>query len=588
MQRRAAARWCAAAAAAAVAAGLSLAVDEVHLFVDADGLDAAGQFNTSFALGAVTKDYNAGVAITNEHPWEATLHFYTSCITIPPSLSPTGRGSFALYYSCTHANASSMNVCYANSTDGLTWTKPLLSQFPWTDGSPTNIVFEVNTSSTGSWPGSVLLDTAPGVPAGERFKLSYEGEGGNRTMYVATSADGVVWARRSPEVPVIGVRLFSDTQTAVVWDAPRGVYAAFGRRDADLGPNASVGCDGASSSLRRVVLATSAASAMGGYGAPVEVLGPGAPDAFSCLDVYNPAPIQVAGSPTLLLLPASYRHLPTAQASATYPAGYPPPQSGLTSNDGLLDVRVAASRDGQRFAWVSRDVFLPRGTGYRHALARGDPRSGAFSALDSDLDAGFVFATAGGLLDADALAPPPTPPSAPFPYRVPSKRVGLLYWGGQRTHGGDAGGGFQGVLRASVRREGFAAIRSPPADPLGRAAFRTLPLTVPAPAAACPGLAGAQLWLLLNAQASVAGGVTVALLAPGSLAPLPGYEPQSAVAFVGDAVRAPAAWAPGGNASSPALSRDLAPLAGTAVVVQVGLTHAQLWAWQVQCVAPPA
>lgn len=407
------AAWCA-AAAAATAAALSLAVDEVHLFVDTEGLDAAGVVNASIALGTPLKDYS--IAVTSEHPWEETLHFYTSAITVPAALSPTGSGYFALFYSCTYGNAS-MNVCYANSTDGRAWSKPLFTMFPWRDGSPTNVVFAVNASSPGSWPGSVLLDTAPGVPRGELFKLSYEGEAGNRTMYVATSPDGVVWTRRSPEVPVIGVRLFSDTQTAIVWDAPRGVHAAFGRRDSDLGPNASVGCDGASNSLRRVMLATSATSATGGFGTPVQVLGPGAPDAYSCLDVYNPAPIQVPGSRTMLLLPASYRHLATSQASQPYPPGYP--ANGLTSNDGLLDVRLAASRDGQRFDWVSHDAFLPRGTGYRQALATGHAASGAFTALDSDLDAGFVFATAGRR--RQRLRAVPDAPSLPDLFdRVPS------------------------------------------------------------------------------------------------------------------------------------------------------------------------
>lgn len=577
-------RAAACAALAACAAGLTLDANDVHLFVDNEGLDAAGTVNTSIALGTVQKEYN-NVAVTNEYPWEFELHFYVSAITVPADVSPTGQPYFALYYSCTYLNASSMNVCYANSSDGYTWRKPMFDLYPWTDGAPTNIVFQVNTSSPGSWPGSVLVDTAPGVPASERFKLSYEGEAGERVMYVATSADGVVFKKRSPEVPVVDVRLFSDTQTAIVYDQRRGMYSAFGRRDMSIGNNASVGCDGASSTLRRVMLAVSNVSALSNFSTPVEILTPGFPDQYSCLDIYNPAPIQVTGSSTLLLLPSSYRHLPSDQASQLYPPGYPGP-GGDTSNDGLLDVRLAYSRDGLNFSFVSRDAFLPRGVGYRRPVNHSHAWSGAFNVFDSDLDAGFVFSTAGGMLDTDLLRPANFTNS--FPFRIPTKRVGLLYWGGQRTHGGDSSQGFQGILRASLRRESFAAIRTPPTDPIGTASFRTLPLTVPSPASSCPGSPSAQLWLLLNLQTSVAGQVTVGLLAPTTFAALPGFEPVNAVPLLGDAIRMPVGWAPGGNASSPLLSYDLAPLAGRDVVVQVNMTHAQLWAWEVQCVVPPA
>lgn len=567
MRRTTPLRLCCALLAAGAHHALTLDVGDVHIFVDADGLDPAGTANVSIALGAVTKAYQ--VAVTSELPWEEVLHFYTSMVTVPSSVSVTGTGQFYLYYSCTYKGALSMNLCFANSTDGVRWTKPLLPTFPWTDGSPTNIVFQVNTSSPGSWPGSVLLDCRPGVQPVERFKLTYEGEAMTRVMYVATSPDGLTWARRDPEVPVINVRLFSDTQTAIVWSPTRGTYTAYGRKDAAIANNATVGCAGNYPSLRRVMMSVSNDSALGNYSEPVQVLGPGFPDAFSCLDVYNPAPVQ-HGS-TTLLLPSSFRHYATAESSHSSYSN-----DNFTSNDGVLDVRLAVSRDGASFSFVSRDAFLPRGVGYR------DPTTGAFTAGDSDLDAGFVFATAGGLVDTDVLQLPAL--HSPFPFPLPSKRVGLLYWGGQRTHGGESAGAFQGVLRADMRREGYAALRSPPDDPVGAGSFRTLPLVVPSASTACSGQPGAQLWLLLNAQTSVAGQVTLALLQPGTLEPIPGYSPTMSVPFYGDSVRTPAGWAPGGNGTSPLLSRDLAPLAGQSVVVLVSLTHAQVFAWVLQCV----
>lgn len=167
----------------------------------------AAAANVSIALGSVLKEPDAPVVVP-EHQWEEIIHFYTSMVTIPPQLSATGVRQFVLYYGCMYGDALYMYLCVANSTDGVTWTKPLLPYLPWEAdgawerqaavrrpwrtatshacrpacvrarlhaGSPTNRVF--HTNDTASWPGSVLLDTAPGVPADQQFKLSYEGAG---------------------------------------------------------------------------------------------------------------------------------------------------------------------------------------------------------------------------------------------------------------------------------------------------------------------------------------------------------------------------------------------------------------------------
>lgn len=169
---------------------------------------------------------------------------------------------------------------------------------------------------------------------------------------------------------------------------------------------------------------------------------------------------------------------------------------------------------------------------------------------------------------------------------MPSARVGLLYWGAQRTHGGSGTHpGFQGVLRASLRREGFASASSPRDDPVGAAAFRTVPLVVPQPAAACGGAPGAALWLLLNARTGVAGSVAVTLLNATTLAPIPGYA--APVPFTGDAVRVPVGWATTDEPDTP-VAYDLGPLAGEAVAVSVALVHADVYAWEVQCVVAAA
>jgi len=541
---------------------LSLVPNVTHLFLDDEGI--VESFNISFGLGILRKEYDRPVVIS-EHPWEEGLHFYTSAVTVPAFAVDGLSPQFMLYYSC-FTSGSPMYVCLTVSGDGSTWVKPLSSAFPY-NGSATNRVFCVNTSSPGSWPGSVLLDM--NAPASERFKLTYEGAGGERLLFLATSPDGVSWARRVPEAPIIPVRLFSDTQTAIVRDDTSGRFLAFGRQDSPIGPNASVGCEGNYPSLRRVLLATSTSGASGPYSAPIQILGPGFPDAYSCLDIYNPAPIQVPGA--LLLLPSTFLHFSVSSAIPPFP----PNATGF--NDGVLDVRLVVSRDGGNFSFVSRDAFIARGTGYR------DPLHGSFSALDSDPDAGFVFATAGGLIDPSALSARADAmvPSPPFPFSVPSSRVSLLYFGAQRTHGGSVSFGAQGVLRATLRREGWVSVRSPASDPIGAAAFVTKPLLVPVFPGAC-GAGGAQLWLLINARTAVAGRVSVTLFSSDALTPIPGFN--QSVPFMGDAIRAPVGWVRASLREN--FTNDLSALSGQRVVLRVELVHAELFAWEVQCVVP--
>ena len=554
----------------ACALAMSLRVGTPHLFLDLDGVASAANLTT--ALGSLAKDYEAPI-VAGEDPWDAFMAGYSSLLLAPVAGVPT----YFLYYCCAArpgANRTQAGnyVCVATTTDGRAWAKPALTAFPW-GAQPTNRVFY--TGPGDNFMGNVFLDAAPGVPASERFKLLYSApdpSGAYGGVYLAASADGLLFrAVASPSVPL--PPHFGDTQPAVVWDAARARYAAFGRGDAPL-PNSTAGCRGGNPATRQVLGAFSATGAGGGFGPAAVLLSYGAPDQADCLDVYNSSPLPaVDDSSSLLFLPSSYRHF--AQAGAW----------GNSSNDGVLDVRLAVSRDGgATAAFVSRDALIPRGTG---ALAA----PGAFT---GDPDAGCVFATSGGLLDPDLLAPPPPPPPqrAPLgrqgllPYAAPSPRVWLLFYGTQRTHwpvwSPSSDPGANGIFRGSLRREGYAGLRTPTGDPAGAGAFTTVPLLVPQPAAAC-GSASAQLWLLLNVQTSVAGGASVALLAPGSLAPLPGRGPAEALPFFGDSVRAPASWAPAAAAGGDPV-RDLAPFAGTQVVLSVSLVHAHLFAWELQCV----
>jgi hypothetical protein len=176
------------------------------------------------------------------------------------------------------------------------------------------------------------------------------------------------------------------------------------------------------------------------------------------------------------------RHMPLADSGA--------PDARAGANDGWMDIRLAVSRDGgANFSFPSRDAFLRRGIGAR------DAASGLYNASGSEPDAGFVFATNGGVLDADAAAP----------------HIYLLYWGSQTTHAGGGAylaryseGARTGIFRARLRREGWAGLATLPHAPTGAGAARTVALRLPQGQPA--------LFLRFNAAVDAAGQLSVALL----------------------------------------------------------------------------
>lgn len=88
-------------------------------------------------------------------------------------------GIYRAWYSCVPPGwhdrwASGQLVCYAESVDGFSWTKPNLGLIPYEGERDTNIVYSRAISANGFQSGSVFKD--PHGPAAERYKLFYLGE----------------------------------------------------------------------------------------------------------------------------------------------------------------------------------------------------------------------------------------------------------------------------------------------------------------------------------------------------------------------------------------------------------------------------
>lgn len=114
---------------------------------------------------------------------------------------------------------------YAESTDGWNWTKPSLKLYSW-GGS-----FENNLVSPDGNSASVFRDDHG--PAEERYKMTHfdalpPETGASKPqygLYGLTSPDGLRW-KRNPK-PI--VRYFSDTENVIAWDSLLGKYVGYFR-----------------------------------------------------------------------------------------------------------------------------------------------------------------------------------------------------------------------------------------------------------------------------------------------------------------------------------------------------------------------
>ena len=115
------------------------------------------------------------------------------------------------------------------------------------------------------------------------------------------------------------------------------------------------------------------------------------------LQIYNNAAVK--SSNAYFMVPSEYRHFEPQLSHATSPG-----------NDGILDVRLAVSSDGEQFEWVSDETFIERGVGELAPTAEGPGWH-----FHGDWDAGILFAVRGFVQDNSTLS--------------------LYYWGTQMTHG---------------------------------------------------------------------------------------------------------------------------------------------------------
>jgi hypothetical protein len=186
--------------------------------------------------------------ITEDKPWEMAIAW--------TSVHRDKAGKYQLWYQAYAGKRAQLKthecvVCYAESADGITFTKPNLGLFDFNGEKNTNIVLIGSGLYGDRYCNSVIVD-AKEPDAAKRYKMLYydwaktaKGElvAG---LHLAFSADGIRWAKH-PEAPLYTTSFGGKKQQPPFRrrkSLHRDDAARWPREEAAPAPHQHVGCGG--------------------------------------------------------------------------------------------------------------------------------------------------------------------------------------------------------------------------------------------------------------------------------------------------------------------------------------------------------
>ncbi len=162
------------------------------------------------------------VVLVTGQPWEGNTSAYFTIFR--------DGEIFRMYYRGSHFDEQTKKAghrevaCYAESRDGIEWTKPNLGLFSFDGSKRNNIVWD----GIGTHNFTPFLDTNPGCAPEAKYKALGRGAGDNmKKLYGFESPDGIHWKLMRAE-PMITEGAF-DSQNLAFWDAERGRYVEYHR-----------------------------------------------------------------------------------------------------------------------------------------------------------------------------------------------------------------------------------------------------------------------------------------------------------------------------------------------------------------------
>jgi len=157
------------------------------------------------------------VAIVHDAPWEGNTCAYHTVFQDGDIYRMYYRGS---HYDEQENQHSRQVVCYAESRDGIHWTKPELGLVAFNGSKKNNIIWD----GIGSHNFAPFKDANPNCKPDEKYKALASDKGG---LYAFKSPDGIHWSLLRDK-PVITKGAF-DSQNLAFWDSVRRCYVEFHR-----------------------------------------------------------------------------------------------------------------------------------------------------------------------------------------------------------------------------------------------------------------------------------------------------------------------------------------------------------------------
>ncbi len=165
------------------------------------------------------------VAIVHDRPWEGNHSAYHTVFRDGDLYRMYYRGTQIDLKGNKYRFAHREVVCYAESKDGIRWTKPDLGLVEFDGSTKNNILWD----GPGSHNFCPMKDTNPNAAPEARYKAlggkkgAKQGDG----LYAFQSADAIHWSLFSDK-PVMTKGAF-DSQNLAFWDSVRGEYRAYFR-----------------------------------------------------------------------------------------------------------------------------------------------------------------------------------------------------------------------------------------------------------------------------------------------------------------------------------------------------------------------
>ena len=283
------------------------------------------------------------VVLVRDAPWEGSGSDFEVLIREPGLIRMyymgaelTSADGTKLQFDPVTGGHREIYACYAESKDGIHWTKPNLGLVEFHGSKQNNIVWSAPQLDNFT----PFKDPNPDCHPGEQYKAISAGPGG---LYALKSADGIHWSRLAKQ-PVITVGKF-DTQNNAFWDPVRKHYWCYVR--SFHGPDGQP-TDDTKTGVRDILVTTSTDFLT--WTKPELLRYPGAPDEAlytNAIQPYYRAPHLFVGFPGRYVdrawSAAAMRALPDPEHRARRMKFSP--RYGTTVTDGLF----MTSRDGRTF-----------------------------------------------------------------------------------------------------------------------------------------------------------------------------------------------------------------------------------------------